>query len=57
MSISPSTDDIRNYLEMRLERGAEPDTMNKELWAGIVRVILEKISNMRVGAFSTPSHH
>ena len=44
--INPNRDDIRNYVEMRLDRDAEPEAMNKELRADIVRVILEKISNM-----------
>ena len=44
--ISPNPDDIRNYVEMRLDRDAEPEAMNKELRADIVRVILGKISNM-----------
>ena len=41
--ISPNPDDIRNYVEMRLDRDAEHD-----LRAGIVRVIMEKISDMCV---------
>jgi len=49
--ISPNTDDIRNYLEMRLDRDAEPEAMNSDLRADIVRVIVEKISDMCVGPF------
>ena len=41
MLISPNTDDIRNYMEMKLERA-----MDKELRADIDRVILEKVSDM-----------
>ena len=41
--IGPNSDDIRNYVEMRLDRDAEHD-----LRAGIVRVIMEKISDMCV---------
>ena len=54
--ISPNTDDIRNYLEMRLESDAEPEAMSDDLRADIVKVILEKISDMCVGPFriSTP---
>jgi len=44
--IHPNTDDIRNYVEMRLDRDAEPEAMNNDLRADIVRVILKKISNM-----------
>ena len=47
--ISPSTDDIRNYVEMRLDRDSEPEAMSNGLRADIVRVILEKISDMCVG--------
>ena len=49
--ISPNTDDIRNYLKMRLDRDAEPEAMNSDLRADIVRVIVEKISDMCVGPF------
>ena len=44
--ISPNPDDIRNYVEMRLDRDTEPEAMNKCLRADIARAILEKISNM-----------
>ena len=44
--ISPNTDDIQNYVEMRLKRDAEPEAMSKDLRADIVRVILEEISDM-----------
>ena len=50
--INPNTDDIRNYVEMRLDRDAEPEAMSNGLRADIVRVILEKISDMCVGPFS-----
>jgi len=49
--ISPNTDDVRNYLEIRLDRDAEPEAMNNDLRADIVRVIVEKISDMCVGPF------
>ena len=48
--ISPNPADVRNYVEMRLSRDDEPDAMNKDLRADIVRIILEKISDMYVGA-------
>ena len=44
--ISPNTEDIRNYVEMRLDSDTESEAINKELRADIVRVILEKISDM-----------
>ena len=53
--ISPDPDDIRNYAEMRLDRDSEPEAMNKDLRADIVRAILEKISDMCVGKFSFPT--
>ena len=49
--ISPNMGDIRNYLEMKLGRDAEPEAMSNDLRADIVRVILEKISDMCVGPF------
>ena len=54
--ISPNTDDIRNYLEMRLEGDAEPEAMSDDLRADIVRVTLEKISDMCVGPLSVPPY-
>ena len=54
MPISPNLDDIRNYLEMRLDRDPEPEAMNNDLRADIVRITLEKISNVCVEAFLTP---
>ena len=53
--ISPNRDDIRNYLEMRLEGDPEPEAMNNDLRADIVRVILEKTSDMCVGPVSIPT--
>ena len=49
--ISPNPDDIRNYVEKRLDRDAEPEAMSNDLRAGIVRVTLEKTSDMCVGPF------
>ena len=51
MPVSPNQDDIRNYLEMRLDRDTEPGAMDNGLRADIVRIILDKISNMCVEAF------
>ena len=43
--VSPNPDDIRHYVEMRLDRDTEPEAMNKNLRADIVKAILEKMSN------------
>jgi len=51
--ISPNPDDIRNYVEMRLDRDAEPEAMTDVLRSDIVGAIQEKISAMCVGIFST----
>jgi len=50
--ISPNTDDIRNYLEMRLDNDTDPEAISDDLRADIVRIILEKISDMCVEPFS-----
>jgi len=44
--IRPNRNDIRNYVEMRLDRDSEPEAMSNDLRVDIVRVILEKISNV-----------
>ena len=44
--ISPNREDIRNYVERRLDKDAETEAMSNGLRADIVRVILEKISDM-----------
>ena len=49
--ISPSTDDVRNYVEMRLDRDTEPEAMNDDLRVDILRVILANISDMCVRLF------
>ena len=49
--IIPNIDDIRNYVEMRLDRDSEPEAMSNDLRADIVRVIQQKISDMCVGPF------
>ena len=48
--ISPNTDDIRNYLEMRLDRDPEPIAMINDFQVDVVRVIL-KISDMCIRLF------
>ena len=44
--IIPNRNDIRNYVEMRLDKDSEPEAMSNDLWVDVVRVILEKISNV-----------
>ena len=44
--ISPNRDDIRNFVETRLDRDAEPEAMSHDLRADIVSVILKNISDM-----------
>ena len=51
LPISPNTEDIRNYLEMRLDRDVEPEAMDNDLRADIVSSILDKMSDMYVVAF------
>ena len=48
--IRPNQDDIRNYVVMRLDRDIEHGAMSDDLRAEIVKVILDKMSNMCVGA-------
>ena len=50
MSVAPRTEDMKNYLEMRLDRDGEPEAMNNSLRADITRAILENTSDMCVGA-------
>ena len=52
LPISPNTEDIRNYLEMRLNRDVEPEAMDNDLRADIVSNILDKMSDMYVAAFA-----
>ena len=49
--VSPNTDDIRNYMEMKLDRDDDPEVMDDDLREDIVRVILDKMSDMCVAAF------
>ena len=46
--ISPNGDDMRSYLEMKLDRDTEPEAMSGNLRADILRIILEKTSDMCV---------
>ena len=47
--IIPNEDDIRNYVEMRLDRDDTPEAMDDHLRGEIVRIIVDKMSNMCVG--------
>ena len=53
--ISPNGDDIRNYLEMRLDRDTEPEAINDGLRTDIIRIIVEKTSDMCVGVSGIPT--
>jgi len=45
--ISPNMGDVRDYLEMRLDRdGGQDDAMDDDLRADIVRTILDKMADM-----------
>jgi len=44
--ISPNRDDVRNYVEMRLDRDTELEAMSNNLRADIVRAIMEGVSDM-----------
>ena len=44
--ISPNTDDVRNYLQMKLDKDEDPEAMNDGLRADIVKTILDKVSDM-----------
>ena len=48
--ISPNTQDIRNYLDMRLDRDVEPEAMDNDLRTDIVTSILDNMSDMYVAA-------
>ena len=46
--ISPNTDDVRNYLHMKLDRDEEPEAMDDGLREDIVKTILDNMSDMYV---------
>ena len=46
--VSPTEEDIKSYLEMRLDSDIDPNAMDNELRADIMRVIPAKISEMYV---------
>ena len=47
--INPNMDDIMSYLEMRLDRDDEPEAMDNDLRADILKIIPENMSDMCVG--------
>jgi len=46
--ISPKIDDVRNYLEMRLDRDDEPEAMDDDLRGDVVKIILDRTPDMYV---------
>jgi len=46
--VTPTEEDIRGYVTMRLEKDVEPDAMDRELGADILRIIPDKISESYV---------
>ena len=44
--ISPIRDDVRSYLQMKLDRDEDPEAMNDGLRADIVETIVDKVSDM-----------
>ena len=52
---SPSTHEIKRYLEKRLEMDTMRDAMSDALRADILRIIPERISEMCVGASTVPT--
>ena len=53
--ISPKTDDIRRYLEKKLEMDTECDAMSDSLRADILRIIPQRISGMYVAESTAPT--
>ena len=49
--INPNRDDIRGYVMMRLDSDIKREAMSDDLRAKIVNIMLDKMSNMYVGAF------
>ena len=44
--ISPNQNDIKYYVEKRLDRDDQPEAMNRSLRADIVKMILDKMSDL-----------
>ena len=53
--ISPKTDDIKRYLENKLEMDTECDAMSDSLRADILRIIPQRISGMYVAESAVPT--
>ena len=53
--ISPKTDDIRRYLEKKLEMDTECDAMSDGLRKDILRIIPQRISGMYVAESAAPN--
>jgi len=49
--VSPNTDDIRRFPEMKADGNGELEAMDNNLRADIVKAILDMVSDMCVGAF------
>ena len=49
--ITPNMDDIKSYLEMKLNEDDKLEVMNKDLRTDIMKVILDNMSDTCVGAF------
>ena len=47
-AIKPTKQEVRGYLNMRLKKDLEPDAMDMELRADIIRTIMDQISEMYV---------
>ena len=55
ISISPKTEDIKRYLENKLEMDTEFDAMSDGLRADIIRIIPQRISGMYVAESAVPT--
>ena len=44
--ISPNTNDVKSYLQMKLDRDEDPEAMDDGLRSDIVKTILDKVSDM-----------
>ena len=53
--ISPSTQEIKRYLEKKLEKDTMCDAMSDDLRVDILRIIPERISEMCVGVSTVPT--
>ena len=51
MLVTPKTEDIRNYIEKRLDMDVNPEAMDNDLRAEIMRITQESVSDTCVGTF------